>query len=131
MGMEFTTLPSEQIVTEGEIAVFACQNPAADIIEWRINGTSLGIYHPPFVESSSRRASFNNQTLHLLSIHAQKNYNMTRVECEAVFLASGIFLQISPVVHLLVQGCILCIVLLDHLYYNFLQESLRVLGEHR
>ena len=107
VGMEFITLPLEQIVTEGEIAVFTCQNPAADIIDWRINGTSLGVHHPPFVESSSRRASFNNLTLYLLSIHAQKSYNMTRVECEAVFLASGIFIQTSPVVQLLVQGFIL------------------------
>ena len=90
-------------ITVGTGAQFYCQHSTADNIGWLLNGTALGSFHPPGVNTSG--AAGSNGFLFMLSVATSKvhNYSTSRVECIATFLDGSLFRHTSPAI-LLVQG---------------------------
>ena len=85
----------------GIVAKFWCQHSTADSIGWRINGTSLGSFHPKNV--STEGLTTPNGLSHALIISAVAAYNETLVECVAIFF-DGSAPRVTPSVTLLIQG---------------------------
>lgn len=95
----FNITPSEQIVPEGQVAVFTCQHTNANDIVWIVNGTSLWMHYPQDVSATSSGIPL----LFKLYITAHIEYNRSSIECAATF-GIGSPIQRSPVVELLIQG---------------------------
>lgn len=86
-------------MTEGRTALFHCRHPTADIIGWRINGTSPSSFNFPVSDVVS---SIEGEK-HTLSINARSIYNGSIVECVAIFL-DGQQQQISTAAVLIIQS---------------------------
>ena len=85
----------------GTKAEFRCQHSTADSIDWRINGTSLGSFHP--VNISTKGVTTNSGLFHALNIIAVPAYNETLVECVAIFF-DGLAPMMTPSAVLIIQG---------------------------
>ena len=114
----FIEIPSPAIVAVGSEAIFRCSHSNAHLIEWRLNGTLLGEYHPPFVVKEESFSSSANRSSRLI-IQAETMYNETIIQCGAVtFLDEARVNQhrenTSPVT-LLIQGLINVLLMLHHL----------------
>ena len=81
----FTEVPTSQMVFVGVEAEFRCRHPTADVIAWRVNGTSLGQNPPPDILPDTDRVG-DGSLVNTLTIIARLRYNGTEVECLAVFL---------------------------------------------
>ena len=68
----------------GEEAVFRCRHPTADIIGWRVNGSSVGQNHPTDITPGTTRDDDGN-LVNTLTIIARPEYNGTEVQCVALF----------------------------------------------
>ena len=79
----FIVVPSPAIAAVGSEAVFSCSHYNAHLIEWRLNGTLLGDYHPPFVIKEESFSSSENRSSRLI-IQAEMMYNETVIQCGAV-----------------------------------------------
>ena len=75
-------MPSPMTVAVGDEAIFRCRHPDANVIDWNINGQSLGNFHPPNVTKNT--VSSPGGFIHTLSILALEHYNGTIVECVAI-----------------------------------------------
>ena len=53
IGFISQTPTSLSVTVEQETAAFGCQNPTADIIGWRVNGTALRSNRPPNITTAS------------------------------------------------------------------------------
>ena len=80
----FSILPSSQVVSVDEEAVFRCRHPTADFIGWIVNGSSVGTNPPPDVFVSTVQDD-NGNTVHTLTIVGRPDYNGTTVVCEAFY----------------------------------------------
>ena len=76
----FLISPESQNLTEDTMAIFQCQHPDADGINWRINGSTLRDL-PEGVETDR-----NSNGTFILTITALPNYNQTVIECVALFI---------------------------------------------
>ena len=83
------------------MAEFLCKHSTADSIGWRINGTSLGSFHPKNVSTKGDTSHIGLS--HVLSIGAVSAYNGTLVECVAIFFY-GSAPKVTPTVTLIIQG---------------------------
>lgn len=97
MNVGFSILPSEQVVTEGDLATFRCQHLGAINTFWLINETFVTF--DPLVTT----ASSGHPRVHFLHINAHVKYNRSSVECVAGF-GSGNPIQKTPSVELYIQG---------------------------
>ena len=87
-------------VEEG-VATFYCQHKTCDIIDWRVNGSSLNRRSLTNISRSTNKAG--DAQVYSLLIGTLLEYNMTRVECVATFF-DGSPPQFTPNVTLLIQG---------------------------
>ena len=74
------------MVAPGTQAVFRCSHQTADIISWRVNGTSLSqtsVDIPGITAEITHQE--NNNVLNTLTILGPPEYNGTVVECVAIF----------------------------------------------
>lgn len=97
----FTELPSSLMVTPGTRATFRCRHETADVIGWRVNGTSIGqIGNPDFRPGTIRRG--DGSLVHILTVVVCPEYNDTDIVCVAAFVQQDTPLELSPVVTLTV-----------------------------
>ena len=89
------------IVAVDDEAVFRCQHASANTIEWKINGTSLGDFHPPNI---TQTIFSSGSSTHTLSIQALASYNQTSVQCVAFLDTTMRRSEESSPVLLLIQG---------------------------
>ena len=80
----FSIIPSSQVVSVGEEAVFKCRHPTADLIDWFMNGSVVGFNPPPDVLPGTDQSE-NGTVVHTLTIVGRPEYNGTVVVCEAFF----------------------------------------------
>ena len=97
----FSLIPSSKVVSIGEEAVFQCRYPAADFIDWFVNGSSVGTDPPPNVYTSIIQTD-NGTTVNTLTIVGRPEYNGTVVVCEA-FFRDGFLSVLSPEALLLIK----------------------------
>ena len=97
----FIEVPLPVIVAVGDEAVFRCQHAHANAIEWNINGTSLGDFHPLNITQMIPLSSSETYTL---SIQALASYNQTSVECVAFLDTTRLQREESSSVLLFIQG---------------------------
>ena len=95
----FSEVPTSQVVFIGEETVFRCHHSTADVIAWRVNGSSVGRNPPTDITPSTNRDDDDN-LVYTLTIIARPEYNGTVVECVAVFL-DGSSTEVSPTALLL------------------------------
>ena len=103
----FTLKPSSARVTLGENALFRCQSPGADSIEWTINGIPLEEQTDISIHDIRNEVSWSSGgDVHTLSIAAIKpSYNKTTVKCQATSSDDPCQQTVeSPPVDLLIQG---------------------------
>ena len=100
-GFEITPSPLT-VAVEQETATFQCQYSHADLIDWRVNGSSpINLSN---ISSTSIRSS-NGVILSMLSIETLLAYDGTTIECVAVFLDESLpQLESTPPVTLRIQG---------------------------
>ena len=97
----FTELPSSMMVTPGTRATFRCRHETADVIGWRVNGTSIGqVGNPDFIPGTTRRG--DGSLVHILTVVVRPEYNDTEIVCVAAFIQQEVPLELSPVVTLTV-----------------------------
>ena len=104
--------PSSARVTLGENALFQCQSPGADNIEWTINGIPLDEQTDISIDDIGNEVS-RSSNIHTLSIAAVKpSYNKTTVKRRATSSDPCQQIVESPTVDLLIQGiwCTSCMV---------------------
>lgn len=89
------------MVGVGQVAVFRCQYPTADLIAWRVNETQVSVFNPP--RAPGITIDTTSDTISVLTIVAQFNYNETEVVCIAAFTDGRMSNETTPV-HLLIQG---------------------------
>ena len=94
-------IPSPLTVAIGTKGKFRCQHSTADIVSWRINGTSLGSFHPKDVTTEG--VATPDGLYHVLTIGAVAAYNGTFIECVAIFFDDSAP-ELTPAVPLLIQG---------------------------
>ena len=90
----FSIIPSSQVVSVGEEAVFKCRHPTADFIDWFVNGSLVGRNPPPDVLPGVVQGD-DGTTVHTLTIVGHPEYNGTVVVCEA-FFRDGPRSELSP-----------------------------------
>lgn len=99
-------MPLPITVPIGAEATFRCQHDDAQVIDWNINGRSLGNYIPPNVTQNT--LSSPEGFVHTLSILALEHYNETYVECVAITFLDEMRInqrrQETSSVVLLIQG---------------------------
>ena len=96
------------VAVEQRTATFQCQCSHADLIDWRVNGSSLntaiGLSN---ISITSIRPS-NGVVIYMLSIETLLAYDGTIIECVAGFLDEPLpQLQFTPSVTLRIQGIII------------------------
>ena len=96
------------VAVEQRTATFQCQCSHADLIDWRVNGSSLntaiGLSN---ISITSIRPS-NGVVIYMLSIETLLAYDGTIIECVAGFLDEPLpQLQFTPLVTLRIQGIII------------------------
>ena len=97
----FTEPPFSLMVTPGTRATFRCRHESADVIGWRVNGTSIGqVGNPDFIPGTIRRG--DGSLVHILTIVARPEYNDTDIVCVAAFIHQESPLELSPAVTLTV-----------------------------
>ena len=102
--VEFDTVPSPlTVAVEEGMATFYCQHSACDIIDWRVNGSSLNRLRSTMIVFSRSNSQAGDAQVYSLSIGTLLEYNMTRVECVAIFF-DGSPPQFTSLVTLLIQG---------------------------
>ena len=99
---EFPLSPMSLNITLDTVAVFYCQHTTANVITWRINGTSLGDF-PEGVSSAIISGG-----IFTLMIAALPDYNLTVIECEALFSDSP-SAQTEPAI-MMIQGMSLYVI---------------------
>lgn len=70
-------------------------------VYWRVNGTSLIVYHPPRI--TTRAEVRNGENVRILSIEAISEYNGTVVDCVVVKPE-----ETSPQASMVIQGNLWC-----------------------
>ena len=100
----FIISPSTQIVTQGDTAIFTCQNSAADSVGWKINQTSIGRLEATTGITAESRVQPDG-LLRILKIEGRPEYNASMVECVGFFIGGPS--QSSQVVFLLIQGIVM------------------------
>ena len=97
----FTEPPYSMMVTVGTRATFRCRHETADVIGWRVNGTSIGqVGNPDFIPGTIRRG--DGSLVHILTVVVHPEYNDTVITCVAAFLRQEVPLELSPPVTLTV-----------------------------
>ena len=97
----FTEVPSSLMVTPGIMATFRCRHETADVIGWRVNGTSVGqVGNPDFIPGTLRRE--DGFLVHILTVVVSPEYNDTEIVCVAAFIHQELPLELTPVVTLTV-----------------------------
>ena len=99
--VNFQVAPSSINVSVGEQATFYCRYPAASLVGWLVNDTTLNILDNNDVTTRSGDT-------HELNIVALGKYNQTNITCLAV--VNGVIDYSFPAT-LLIQGIILCLIL--------------------
>ena len=79
---------------------FRCRHPNADVIVWRINGTSLSI-----LPDSLHNLLYLRDSGQTLAVFADPQLNMSSIQCVAVFI-DGADIPASPVT-LEIQGVLI------------------------
>ena len=97
----FSITPIDLTVVEGVEAEFTCQHPMAHSIGWKLNGR--GLLGSSFENVSAVTISVSNGILNTLTIAALSQYNLTQVECVALFFDGSEIME-SDVVNLNIQG---------------------------
>ena len=97
----FSINPSTQIITQGDTAIFTCQNTVADSVGWIINQTSLGRLEATGITDETR-VEPDIGLFNALMIEGRPEYNETSVQCVGVFTDRPS--QSSQVAFLLIQG---------------------------
>ena len=98
--LAFSIIPSSQVVSVGEEAVFKCRYPTADSIHWIVNGSLVGFNHPPDILPGIVQTD-SGTLVNTLTIVGHPEYNGTVVVCEA-FFREGSRSELSP--EALLQG---------------------------
>ena len=127
----FTEVPYSLMVTPGTRATFRCRHETADVIGWRVNGTSVGqVGNPDFIPGTIRRE--DGSLVHILTVVVSPEYNDTEIVCVAAFIHQELPLELTPVVTLIVfEGTYMYIyilmdaILLRHLC-SHLQDVMRL-----
>ena len=97
----FTESPYSMMVTVGTRATFRCRHETADVIGWRVNGTSIGqVGNPDFIPGTIRRG--DGSLVHILTVVVHPEYNDTIITCVAAFLRQELPLELSSPVTLTV-----------------------------
>ena len=99
--LAFIEVPTSQVVFIGEETVFRCRHPTADVIVWRVNGSSVGQNPSPDI-SPGTIGDYDGSLVNTLTIVARPEYNGTEVVCVALFIDGSPF-ETSPLSVL--QGC--------------------------
>ena len=100
-GVDFTELPSSLMVTPGTRATFRCRHETADVIGWRVNGTSIAQFNnPDFIPGTIRRE--DGSLVHILTVVVRPEYDDTEVVCIAAFIHQQLPLELTPAVTLTV-----------------------------
>ena len=86
-------------VEQGE-AVFRCQHRSSDDITWRVNGTSISSHDNI---SAWIIPVSDGRLVYFLSIATLPGFNITTIECGAIFF-DGSPLLFTPLAALLIQG---------------------------
>ena len=103
--VDFVILPADQVVAQGQQAVFNCEHSTAHAIGWRLNDVPLLDTSLEGIEA--RSTSLPGGVLNTLTVEARPEYNMTRIECVAFFDDS--LSENTVAVTLIIQG----------IYYNY------------
>ena len=74
-------------------AVFRCQHQSADVISWRVNGSSVR----QFPDITTGSINENGAIVYTLTIPARSEYNGTEVVCLALFI-DGSPSEVTPTV---------------------------------
>lgn len=74
-----------------------------NVLYWRINGTSLNVYHPPRITTHSIER--NGEIIRALTIEAINDYNGTVIDCVIVNLNGSE--DFSPQANMTIQGEVL------------------------
>ena len=75
--------PVDQVVAQGQRAVFNCQHSTAHSIGWRLNGIPL--LDTSLVGVEARSTALPGGVLNTVTIEALPEYNLTIIECVAIF----------------------------------------------
>ena len=75
-------MPLSIVAAIGTEVTFRCRHDDAHVIDWNVNGSSLGNFIPPNVTQST--LSSPGGFVHTLSILALERYNETSLECVAI-----------------------------------------------
>jgi hypothetical protein len=81
----FAEVPSKETIELGrrELVEYRCRHTSSDaLINWLVNGSSLG----DFPDIRSESVSEDGNTVYILTIPAEPQYNGTEVVCVAFFL---------------------------------------------
>ena len=92
--LAFSQIPSSQVVSIGEEAVFQCRHPTADLTDWIVNGSLVGSNPPPDVLPGAFQTD-HGTVVNTLTIVGRPEYNGTVVVCEAYF-REGPRSELSP-----------------------------------
>ena len=113
----FTEPPFSMMVTPGTRATFRCRHETANVIGWRINGTSIGqLGNPDFIPGTIRHS--DGSLVHILTVVVHPEYNDTDIVCVAAFIRQELPLELSPIVTLTVfEGN--CTLLYIHIHSCF------------
>ena len=104
----FIEVPSSQEVFIGEVAEFRCRHPTADIIAWRVNGSSVRQNSSPDITPGTSRDD-DGALVCTLTIIARPEYNGTDVVCVAVFIDESVPQPSPPA---LLRGIAILIILM-------------------
>ena len=74
--------------------MFRCRHPNADLLAWRVNGSSVGQNPPPDITPGTQRDD-DGGLVYTLYIIARPEYNGTEVVCVAFFIDRS-QLELSP-----------------------------------
>ena len=97
----FIEPPFSMMVTPGTRATFRCRHETANVIGWRINGTSIGqLGNPDFIPGTIRHS--DGSLVHILTVVVRPEYNDTDIVCVAAFIRQELPLEFSPPVTLTV-----------------------------
>ena len=97
---QFVAVPTDQTVLQDETAVFLCQHSSADAVGFRLNDeritnlTNIGINSMQLDDGG---------VLHVLSIVANPKYNLSDINCVALFF-DGSPVQSTSAAQLTIQG---------------------------
>ena len=83
--VEFTVIPTAQIKSTGQSAVFRCRHPHASVIRWRRDGELITRRNLSLEITPGTERDDNNFLVQTLTIVAGPQYNGTEVVCVAQF----------------------------------------------